>query len=504
MQLTRLHWLEIAEYIAVILTFFSLLVAISSKVLLFPIICLFIVLVLNLINRLRFQQLSRKRLLAAIKQLQGQFSQDLQALALESEKIAAPPPPTPSIPADNLAVFQENLVSLERSLNSVVRYLNERNLPERVEQLEKFYAQLEREISYLSQESSETPEINLPQTELPTSSPESLLNVPDIVPNPSVSRWSCLYTLNAHTDAVASLAISADNRFLASASWDRNLKLWKMTTGNLIDSEVGHSQGILAVIFLDTQDSEKSYELATGGFDRAIKLWSFAPDREGNFNLRLQKTLTTHNGSIHALAFSKQRQTVISGSYDQKIEECDRKTGANLNNFSDNSGAIYAVAICELERVVASAGSDGRITLWQLETKEKLGTLLGNISTVETLAISPDGRTLAAGCIDGTIKLWELEPSKVASQKPIRILNAHVGQVKSLVFSPDEQTLISGGADGAIAIWHPNSVESIELLSLSDEKDSRVSPVCSVAIASNGQFLAVGSADGKIRLWQRN
>ncbi|NJP20434.1 MAG: hypothetical protein HC763_17160 [Hydrococcus sp. CRU_1_1] len=135
MPLTRLHWLEIAEYFAVILTFFSLLVAIASKVLLFPIICLFIVLVLNLINRLRFQQLSRKRLLAAIKQLQGQFSQDLQALALEREKIAAPPPP--STPSDNLAVFQESIVSLERSLNSVVRYLNERNLPKRVEQLEK-------------------------------------------------------------------------------------------------------------------------------------------------------------------------------------------------------------------------------------------------------------------------------------------------------------------------------------------------------------------------------
>ncbi|MCU0533207.1 MAG: WD40 repeat domain-containing protein [Hydrococcus sp. Prado102] len=494
MLLTRLHWLEIAEYLAVILTFFSLLVAIASNLILFPIICLFIALVLNLINRLRFQQLSRKRLLGAVKQLQGQFSQDLQALASDREKIAAPPPPPPSIPADNLAAFQENIVSLERSLNSVVRYLNERNLPERVEQLEKFYAQLEREISYLSQESTETPEITFPQTELPPP-------IPDIAPIPA-SHWHCLDTLNAHAEAVASLAISADNRFLASASWDRHLKLWEIATGNLINPAVGHSQGILAVIFLDAKDSD-SYELATGSFDRAIKLWSFASDREDKFNLRLQKTLNAHTGSIHALAFAAERQILISGSYDQTLKEWNRKTGEILNSFHDNSGAIYALAISELNRVVASAGSDGRITLWQLETGEKLGTLSGNISTVETLAISPDGRTLAAGCIDGTIKLWELEPSKVISQKPIRILNAHIGQVKSLVFSSDEQTLISGGADGAIAIWHPSSVEAVELLSIVDEGDSRAS-VCSVAIAPNGQFLAAGSASGKIKLWQRN
>lgn len=503
MLLTRLHWLEIAEYLAVILTLISLLVALASKILLFPIICLFIALVLNLINRLRFQHLSRKRLLGAVKQLQGQISQDIQALASQREKIAAPPPPPPSIPTDNLAAFQENIVSLERSLNSIVRYLNERNLPERVEQLEKFYAQLEREITYLSQQSTETPEITFPQTE-PTAIPDPPLIVPDIAPTPTVSRWHCLYTLNAHTEAVASLAISADNRFLASASWDRNLKLWEMATGNLINPEVGHSQGILAVIFLNAQDSNDSYELATGGFDRAIKLWSFAPDRKGKFNLRLQKTLNAHTGSIHALAFASERQILISGSYDQTLKQWNRKTWEILNSSYDDSGAIYATAISELDRLIASAGSDGRITLWQLETGEKLGTLSGNISTVETLAISPDGRTLAAGCIDGTIKLWELELSKLASHKPIRILNAHVGQVKSLVFSPDEPTLISGGADGAIAIWHPSSIESIELLSITDEDNSSVSSVCSLAIASNGQFLAAGSADGKIRLWQRD
>jgi WD40 repeat protein len=499
MLFTRLHWLEIAEYLALILTFFSLLVAIASKVLLFPMVCLFIALVLNLINRLRFQNLNRKRLSGALKQLQGQ-SQDIQALAAEREKIVEPAPP--SIPVDNLAAFQENIVSLERSLNGIVRYLNERNLPERIEQLEKYYAQLEREISYLSQQSTEAPEIDVFQPELTTPIPPEPLNVSEIAPIPTFSGWQYLYTLNAHTDAVASLALSGDRRFLASASWDRHLKLWEMTTGNLINPAVGHSQGILAVIFLDAQDSDESYELATGGFDRVIKFWSLAPDREEKFNLRLQQSITAHNGSIHALAFSARRQTLISGSYDRTIEEWDCKTGENLSSFYDNGGAIYTVAINELERVVAGAGSDGCIALWQLETKEKLGTLSGNISTVETLAISPDGRTIAAGCIDGTIKLWELEPNKVISQKPIRILNAHIGQVKALVFTPDE-TLISGGADGAIAIWHPSSVESIESLSMTDESD-RTTSICSLAIASNGQFLAAGSADGKIRLWQRN
>jgi WD40 repeat protein len=409
--------------------------------------------------------------------------------------------------AESLTVFQENLANLERSLSSIVHYLNSHTLPERVEQLEQSYAQLKQQIIYFSEQQTEDADTPLAQTEL--SAPVSQLPAPALnlsqtssSPTPTASNWRLIHTLIAHAEVVASVAISPDSRFLASASWDQNLKLWDLKTGRLINQPVGHSQGILAIVFIGHEDRANDYQIATGSFDQTIKIWSLVPEREDNYSLDLNQALIAHTGSIHALAFAPKHQILLSGSYDQTIKQWNPETGKMLSSSYDASGAIYAIAVNEQAQFIASAGGDGRVTLWQLETGKELGWLAGNISSVESLAISPDGRTLAAGCVDGTIKLWQLE-SSLRGSRPIRILDAHAGQVKSLVFSRDGQTLLSSGADGTIKTWHPSSIQAIDTLSTADESTSRLSPVFSLALSSDGQILAAGSADGKIRVWQQ-
>ncbi|MBF2019653.1 MAG: WD40 repeat domain-containing protein [Hydrococcus sp. C42_A2020_068] len=503
MLLKQHHWLEIAEYLAVAMTLIGLSIAIATGNLFFLAICLSIALVLNLINRLRFQHLSRKRLSGTIKQLQQQLFEEIQAIA-ERERNATRTTSTTPTNAGSLTAFQESLLGLERAIDSIACYLNSHTLPERIEQLEKSYEQLRQQIPSLANEQ-------------PTASPPSpsfSLVLPRFSSPPTtyLSNWTCIHTLNAHAEAVVSLAIGSDGRFLASASWDRTIKLWELATGRSLAPTVGHSQAILAVIFIENEDEDRvgHYQLATGSFDRAIKIWSLVPEEEGKINLRLERTLTDHSGSIHALAVAAKRRILISGSYDQTVKQWDLTTGKMLKSSYDDSGAIYAIAVNESAQIIASGGGDGRVTLWQLETGEELCWLTGNISSVESLSISPDGRVLAAGCIDGQIKLWQLEPGLSGSQQlpqpplPIRILHAHVGQVKSLAFSPDGLTLFSSGADGTIKTWHPNSMEAVDAIAISDDSTSRLTPVCSLAISADGQFLAAGSADGKIKVWQRN
>jgi WD40 repeat protein len=506
------HWLEIAEYLAIALTAIGLVVAIASGVLLFSIICLFIALILNLINRLRFQSLSRKRLAANLKQLQNQFNEHLQVIAARAAQ--QPPPPTPPptlaapINANVISIVQENLVSVERSLNSVVQYLNRQTLPDRIEQLEQSYKQLQQQITSLGEQLGQVTETSSPRAELsPVVSPP-----PPSAPTPRgtsaiVSNWRQFYTINAHREAVSSLTISRDRRFLASVGWDRELKLWDMATGNQIPHDpVGHSQGILAVVFTQEETESDRYHLATGSFDRTIKLWSFVVEDSDRGNLHLEKTLTEHTGSIHALAIAPVKGILVSGSFDQTVKQWNVQTGELLKSSQDNSGVIYAIAVNELTQLIACAGGDGRIFLWELETGEKLGWLGGNVSSVESLAISPNGQTLAAGCTDGTIKIWQLEASLDRSDRhpqPIKVLHARAQQIKALVFDRDGQTLFSGGADGAIEIWHYNSTQAMEILTRSDESTAS-SPIYAMTLSSSDRLLAVGSADGNITLWERD
>ncbi len=520
----QLHWLDIGEYLSIAATAIGLLIAVALRQPIYIFIPVAIALVLNLINRLRLEQRSRGRIAGALKQLQRKFSEEIQDLEkkVKKKETMARLPVLPrgtdsseasqTISGEPIASFQEDLATLERSLGSVVQYLNSYSLPERVEHLEKSFAQLRAEISRISRLLEDSEEIALTETEPRSSAVQaaSTSAPPRESPAPPAQNWNWINTLKDHSESVTALAISSDGKLLASASWDRTLKLWSLANGNLIDTAVEHSQGLLAVTFMGYGDRNRhaqSYTLATGSFDQTIKLWSIEPRERDDLILSFNRTLTGHTGSIHALAIAPDRQILVSGSYDQTIKQWDLARGEMLTSSYDELGAIYAIALDRESQFIASGGGDGRITLWQLSSGERLGFLPGNVSSVESLAISPDGQTLAAGCADGRIKFWQLEPDIFQSGReplPSRVISAHVGQVMSLAFSADGQTLFSSGADGRIKIWYPDSTEALAVLTLDDHEGDRLTPVFSLTLSPDGQLLAAGGAGGTIKIWRRH
>ncbi|MGH2416109.1 MAG: WD40 repeat domain-containing protein, partial [Microcystaceae cyanobacterium] len=167
MRFNQLHWLDIAEYISIGLTVISLFVALASGALLYPIAFLSIALVLNLVNRLRFQQRSRKRISGAMKQLQRQLSEEMEALGEKRGIPAALPVPTPT-DTNALTTLQKKLLSLEESLNAAIDHLNNHSvLPARIEGLEQSFVQLRQEVSRLSRQLKESPDMTIAELELP-------------------------------------------------------------------------------------------------------------------------------------------------------------------------------------------------------------------------------------------------------------------------------------------------------------------------------------------------
>ena len=520
----QFHWLEIVEFLSLGLGVISLGVAIASGKVLGVLVFVTLGLLANTLNRLRGQYRQRKALMLIKQQLHRQFSQRLQDLTLSSS-LSSSDAPSPSQETDSRAIarLKENLVSLEQSVNTVVRYLNSEVLPERIERLEKADKRLSEDIKKIIEQldiavdeaapdpiaedpspppQPLSPTLDLPQptTPLPIVSPAT-----EVVSAISIPEWHCLYTFTDHTDAVSSLSLSRDGRWLVSGSWDQTLRLWDLSTGTLKSKVTAHSQGLLAVLFI--QSEGKGYEIATGSFDQTIKLWVVEPEDSQTMALDLRETLTHHTGSVHSLGVFAASSLLVSGSYDQTVKQWKLPSGEMACSSYDPLGAIYAIAVDTSQGVIASAGGDGRVTLWQLESGEQIGFLAGNVSSVESLAISPDGQTLAAGCVDGTIKIWQLDASRFGSGRPlqpVRVLKAHSGQVKALLFSQQDQILFSGGADGHLKIWHPSRREAIATLTMNDASQGRRHPaILSLAFDEQRQLLIAGSADGVIKVWQK-
>jgi WD40 repeat protein len=81
--------------------------------------------------------------------------------------------------------------------------------------------------------------------------------------------WNaCLQTLDGHSNYVDSVDFSHDLTRLASASYDRTVKIWDAHSGACLQTLKGHSNLVNLVAF-----SHDSTRLASASDDRTVKIW---------------------------------------------------------------------------------------------------------------------------------------------------------------------------------------------------------------------------------------
>ncbi|MCC5658291.1 serine/threonine protein kinase [Nostoc sp. XA010] len=355
------------------------------------------------------------------------------------------------------------------------------------------------------------------------------------LPNPP---WRCLYTLTGHSgtfSSVNALAISPDGYTLASASDDKNIKLWDLNTKKVLANLLGHSQAVKSVTF-----SPDGKILATASNDKTIKLWQVE-------TLKEICTLLGHAHAVKSVAFSPDGQILASGSWDKTIKLWDVNTGREICTIAGHQLKVNSVAFSPQGQLLASASYDRTIRLWQIpalgrgrgagsrlavsvaereqgdmnsaELKDHsqraedippfplppaplppvenrpcyslLGTLSGHAWAVLTVAFSPDGQILATGSDDNTIKLWEVSTGQL-----ICTLVGHSWSVVAMAFTADGETLLSASCDKTVKLWKVSTAE--EIVTLSGHIDS----VSAVAVSKVTQLIASGSRDKTIKLWQ--
>lgn len=256
--------------------------------------------------------------------------------------------------------------------------------------------------------------------------------------------------LTGHSEAVSALAIaelpqssllaekfgSQRTPILISGSSDKTIKLWNLSTGEVIHTLSGHSGSIISLAI-----SPDGQIIFSGSIDETIKLWSL---NTGEF----LRTLAGHQGAVGSLAVSPDGQTLFSGSWDETIKLWNLSTGKVERAIAGHSGAVNSLVISPEGQTLFSDSIDDRIKLWQISTGEELSPLSGNSIHISSLAISPNGQLLFGGSIDETIKIWLARTRELLCS-----LTGHSDFVRSLAIAADGKTLVSGSNDTTIKIW---------------------------------------------------
>ncbi len=170
------------------------------------------------------------------------------------------------------------------------------------------------------------------------------------------------------------------------------------------------------------------------------------PKVQKAWNAMLQ-TLEGHSGSVESIAFSPDGKLLASGSFDKTIKLWDIATGDVQQNLEGHLNMIESIAFSPDGKLLASDSYDETVKLWDTTTDDVQQTLEGHSKPIQSIAFSPDGMLLASDSTDKTIKLWNIVTGDVQT------LEGHSGSIESIVFSPDGKLLASGSLNKTIKLW---------------------------------------------------
>jgi WD40 repeat protein len=300
-------------------------------------------------------------------------------------------------------------------------------------------------------------------------------------------NFALAQTLKAHSAWVSSLAFSPAGK-LASASWDRTVKLWDLSTSREARPFTGKLKQVQSIAF--TRDGKL---LAAEDATYTVTIFDAStgqPIRE----LSTDKSVPSVGISwVYSIAFSPDGRWLASAVDDKTVRIWDVASGTKIRDLSGPRRPVVYVAFSPNGELVATGNDEKSIQIWNVASGAPTSTLTGHKKVINAVAFSPNGTILASASADKTVRLWD-----AITGKHIRTLSGHQGSVSSISFSPDGRWLASGSWDKTVRIWNVTSGKEVQTL----RPDARA--IYSVTFDPRSHWLAAGSEDGGIEIWQWN
>lgn len=371
----------------------------------------------------------------------------------------------------------------------------------------------------------------------------------------NVETGAILYRLIAHQGPITNVNFSPDEKFAITSSMDGSIIIWDLANGAIKRQFVSDISQVGSV---DYNSKNKSI-LASSNNAFIWDLQQVAVVNEMNLNadvladsnLRLVcKNIAPLNSNFYKKLrgasdvsygwkeyfdskFSPDGNYIATGSYSNKLNIWDSKTGDKIKTIQLSKKTIYSVDFSPDNRFIAAGLFDNELAVYDLISDSLVVRIPNGNTHIYTVCYSPNGKLVAYTSDASTwVKLLDTETNtklKSINFKYGSLLNAsfshdneylvasgsnpypqvysfkedtlykfptkHKSQIRCVKFSPDDQYLFTASDDNTIIQSDFSTKEVVHVFK------GHKGNVNTLAFIEERNYLISGSQDGTTKIW---
>ncbi|CAG8101577.1 unnamed protein product [Penicillium salamii] len=300
-----------------------------------------------------------------------------------------------------------------------------------------------------------------------------------------------------HRTDIRSIALSTDDRMLASAS-NGTLKIWNVLTESCLRTlDCGYS---LCSAFLPGDKI-----VVVGNKNGELEVFDIASST-------LLDTIKAHDGPVWSLQVHPDGKSMVSGSADktakfwnfQVIQEeipgtkrtTPRLKLAHTRTLKVNDD-ILNLRFSPDARLLAVSLLDNTVKVFFVDSLKLFLNLYGHKLPVLSMDISHDSKLIVTCSADKTVRLWGLDFGDCH-----KAFLAHEDSIMAVAFVPHNKdgnghNFFSASKDRIIKYWDGDKFEQIQRLV------GHHGEIWALAMSRSGDFIVSASHDKSIRIWQQ-
>jgi len=294
-----------------------------------------------------------------------------------------------------------------------------------------------------------------------------------------------------HTQSVNAVAFSPDNRWLASGGKDNVIKIWDLTTGNVLRTLYGHSSNINALAVSDdgkllasgSGNVKDDRDFGTfikggvvGGEDNTVRIWHVLTGRELH-------VLRGHELPVGGVAFSHDGRFLTSVSGDSvKMWEVAAGTelGSQKTKYEKSGG--------EKLGSLSIFGSSN-------QEKQQQQRFKNFRQSASKIAVSANGQTAAIGQPDKAIKIYDAQSGR--EMRELSFKASPQAENSSLAFSADASLVAFAKTSESVCVQEAVTGRERYCVNAGFSKTPQ-----RVQFSSDGRWLVTATANSTtLKLW---